>query len=120
MISINVTRGDNRTFKFQRKTKEGDVITDIPDEMYITFKGSNLQETFFIQKVFSKEEITFDSSKNEYRFEITPEDTNELAYGDYVFDIEITKDNKVKTIAKGTLIIKPEVTFASNKEEEGE
>lgn len=118
MININITRGDNRTFKFQRTTEQGAVITDTPDEMYITFKANNLQEQFFIQKVFSKQEITFDSSKNEYRFEITPEDTNELAYGDYVFDIEITDDDKVKTIAEGTLTINPEVTFASNKEEE--
>ena len=101
MVNIDIVRGDNRTFKFQRKTAEGVVLTDTPNEMYITFKANNLQKEYYIQKVYTNEEITYNSSTHYWSFELTPEDTNELAYGDYMFDIEIiTDEDKVKTICE--------------------
>lgn len=115
-INIEIVRGDNRTFKFQRTTAEGVVITDIPNEMYITFKPNDLQTDFVIQKTLSKNEITFDSSTNFWKFELEPNDTNNLTYDNYLFDIEIiTEENKVKTICEGVLTILPEITFASNE-----
>ena len=115
-VEIDIVRGDNRTFKFQRKTEEGAVITGTPNEMYITFKSSDLLQDYVIQKVYSKGDITYNSSNNYWTFELIPEDTNNLTYGDYVFDIEIiTEEDKVKTICEGILTINAEVTFASNE-----
>ena len=115
-INIEIVRGDNRTFKFQRKTAQGTVITDIPNEMYITFKPNDLQVSYVIQKVYSKGEITFDTTTNYWKFELEPNDTNNLTYDNYLFDIEIiTEENKVKTICEGVLTILPEITFASNE-----
>ena len=115
-INIEIVRGDNRTFKFQRKTAQGSIITDIPSEMYITFKPNDLQVEYVIQKVMSKNEIEYDADTKYWKFELEPEDTNNLTYDNYLFDIEIiTEENKVKTICEGILTILPEITFASNE-----
>lgn len=115
-VEIDIIRGDNRTFKFQRKTEQGTLISDLPNEMYITFKPNDVIQNYVIQKLYSKNEITFDSSNNYWSFELKPEDTNNLSYGEYLFDIEIiTEENKVKTICEGILTINPEITFASNE-----
>ena len=115
-VEIDIVRGDNRTFKFQRKTEQGQVITDEPNEMYITFKTNDVINDYVIQKVYSKNEITYNSSTHYWSFELTPKDTNNLSYGIYMFDVEIiTDENKVKTICEGILTINSEITFASNE-----
>ena len=115
-VEIDIVRGDNRTFKFQRKTEQGQVITDEPNEMYITFKTNDVINDYVIQKVYSKNEIIYNSSTHYWSFELTPEDTNNLSYGIYMFDVEIiTDENKVKTICEGILTINSEITFASNE-----
>ena len=116
MVDIEIIRGDNKTFKFQRKTEQGQVITDEPNEMYITFKTNDVINDYVIQKVYSKEEISFDDLTGFWSFELEPKDTNNLSYGEYLFDIEIiTEENKVKTICEGSLMVNPEITFASNE-----
>ena len=113
---MNITRGDYKGFKFIRKDINDKVITDKPDEMYITIKRSFYEPSEkLIQKRLSTSEIKYDEETNYYSFELLPEDTNNLKYGDYYFDIEIKNGDKVKTIKKGTLKIEYEVTFASDE-----
>lgn len=113
---MEITRGDNKTFKFQRKSKDGSVITTIPTEIYFTVKKDYSYTDFLIQKRLSNGGITFNTEDNFYRFEFTPEDTNELSFGEYVYDIEKTENGKVLTISKGKLIITEESTHSTNKE----
>lgn len=113
---MEITRGDYKKFKFQRKDKDNNVITDIPEEIYITFKASTYKpaEVLF-QKRLSTNEIIYDEETSYYSFAINPEDTNELHYGDYYYDIEIKNGDRPKTINKGILNITYEVTFADDE-----
>jgi len=116
---MNLRRGDTGKFKFQRLDAEGQPITTIADEVYFTVKKNTKTQDYLIQKKL--EDMTFDEDGT-YHFVIEPEDTNSLKYSDdYVYDIEVTQDGDVSTIALGTFSLQEEVTFASNKgEQDGE
>ena len=112
---MNITRGDTKTFIFQRKDINNQVIAQKPDEMYITIKRNTELQSFIIQKRLNDGSITYDEETNYYSFTILPIDTNNLEYGDYKYDIEIIEAGKVRTIKKGIFTIEEEVTFASNE-----
>lgn len=109
-----ITRGDYKLFKFQRKNKNKEVITDLPNKMYFTVKDSSYKKQVLFQKTLTNG-ITY-TQDNYYHIEILPEDTNNLDYGDYKYDIEIIyDDNKPKTIKKDIFTIDDEVTHKENE-----
>lgn len=114
---MEITRGDNKTFKFQRKDSAGAVIKYPASEVFFTVKYTYNHTTFVIQKKLSEGTIVFSDSDFYYRFEIIPTDTDTLTYGDYVYDIERIYLGKKLTIAKGIFTITEEATFASNEVE---
>lgn len=115
---LEIIRGDTLKLKFQRKTEKLEVIYEKVDEMYMTFKTSVYSDEILFQKSLKDGTITFDSVTGYYHTVIEPKDTENLSYHkDYVFDVEIKKDNIVKTILKGILNLTEEVTFACNRGE---
>ncbi len=117
-MNLELIRGDTLDLKFQRKLINNEVITEVPDKMYFTIKSSYYDEDYLIQKRLEDNSITFNSQDKYYYFTLEPSDTDNLNYGTYVYDIEIIKDGVVKTILKGKIKIKEEVTFASNEKVE--
>lgn len=111
---MEIIRGDTENFKFQRKNKSEEVIKTKPDFLFFTLKDSYYSKEYLFQKRLDKD-IFYSEEDNYYRFTINPEDTDNLDYGSYVYDIEVITGDVVKTIAKGTLEIKEEVTFAENE-----
>ena len=110
---MEIIRGDTQEYKFQRKDANGDVITQEATSVYFTVKENYIVDKVLIQKTI--EDMTFDSDGT-YHFTITADDTNDLYYGDYVYDIEVKQgDEYTKTIAKGVFKISEEVTFESNE-----
>lgn len=113
-MNIKVIRGDTKTLKFQRKTTNKEIITEKPDKIFFTVKTGHYSKDYLFQKRLDTD-IIYNEQDNYYYFTIKPSDTDELDYDDYVFDIEIIKNDVKKTIAKGTLTIEEEVTFAENE-----
>lgn len=113
-MDIEIIRGDTKTLKFQRRNKNGEVITEKPDKMFFTVKTGYYSKDYLFQKRLD-DGISYNEDDNYYYFTIESSDTNELDYDDYVFDIEVINANTVKTIAKGTLKVEGEVTFAENE-----
>lgn len=109
---MEITRGDYDVFKFKR-TMNGEVIETMPDKVYFTVKRSEYEDDFLFQKRLN-EGIVIDKDFI-YNVEITPEDTNDLDFGDYIYDIEIVAGDKPKTIDKGVFKITYEVTTAKNE-----
>ena len=108
---MEMVRGDTFRFKFKRKTNNGEIIIDLPQKMYITFKYGDEKEPLF-QKTLDNG-ITFDSEY--YHVVINPEDTNDLPFSKLAYDIEVINGDKVKTIYVGELELTKEVTFACNE-----
>jgi hypothetical protein len=109
---IELIRGDSLSLKFQRKDPEGQPITTEADEVFFTVKKNTTTEEYILQKTI--EDMTFEDGT--YHITILPEDTEELDYGSYVYDLEVCVGTDYKkTIAIGEFKIKEEVTFASNE-----
>lgn len=109
---MNFTRGDTYRFYFQRLDASGQVITVKADEVWFTVKRDFVTTTREIQKKLSDGTITYNSNDYTYHVTIQPEDTANFAYNtEYVYDIQILQDDVIKTIAKGSLKVQPEVTF---------
>lgn len=113
MNNLSIIRGDTIPLKFQRKDSDGNTITINADKAYFTVKNNTAQSNFLIQKTL--DDMTIDED-NVYHFVIEPEDTNNLPYGTYVYDLEIIQGEIVTTISKGEFIIESEVTFAENED----
>lgn len=113
-MNIEIIRGDTKKLKFQRKSTTNEIITEKPDKMFFTVKTGYYSKDYLFKKRLDTD-IIYNEQDNYYYFTIKPSDTDELDYDDYVFDIEIIKNDVKKTIAKGTLTIEEEVTFAENE-----
>lgn len=112
MTILSVIRGDTARWKFQRRDMNGDVILTQADELYFTVKKNYNTSDYILQKTIS--DFIFDNDGT-YHLILAAEDTELLKYGDYVFDIEVTTNEYVQTIAKGKFIIAEESTWVSNK-----
>ena len=108
---MQITRGDTKALKFQRKAN-GEPILTMANKVYFTVKLNYKEKEALFQKTI--DDMTFDAS-GYYHFTINPEDTNNLDYGDYVYDLEIKTDNYTKTISKGAFSVTNEVTFSNNE-----
>lgn len=113
-MNIEIIRGDTKTLKFQRRTTNDEVITEKPDKMFFTVKTGYYSKDYLFQKRLDTD-IIYNEEDNYYYFTINSSDTDKLDYSDYVFDIEVITGDTVKTIAKGTLKVESEVTFAENE-----
>ena len=109
---MRIIRGDNKTFTFQRKDKDKNVITEKPDKMYLTIKQNEFERKALIQKTFDNG-IRFE--EDTYYVDFVPEDTDDLSFGEYVYDIEVIDNDYKNTIKKDAFIIESEVTHKENE-----
>lgn len=106
-------RGDTRAYKFKRHLLDGTIITEEPESLYFTIKRSFNSKDFVVQKKLS--DMSYMEEDEYWHFIIEPEDTENLSYGTYVFDLQAVQDGFKTTIAKGQFIIETEVTFKINE-----
>ena len=110
--ALKQIRGDTRRYKFQRLNADGTPITIRPDKIYFTVKKSYSDNVVMLQKTI--DDMTIDDDGT-YHFTVEPDDTNNLQYMTYVFDIEVITDGVKTTIAKGGFTIQEEVTWAEDE-----
>ena len=117
MYTIEIIQGDTSpTFKFQRKTSDGEVITTLPQKMWITFKKDTKNDKALIQKTLDNG-IEYNSEDNFYRFRLEHEDTANLCYGNYGFDVAIINENgdRITLLNNGVLSVVDHYTKQSNE-----
>nr|DAG31895.1 MAG TPA: hypothetical protein [Caudoviricetes sp.] len=102
--SIYLTRGDSASIQLKITQVDDDTDYTPEDGDVITFslKKDPTQSKTLLSKTLSNETLV-----------INPEDTNNLAYGRYVYDIQLTKkDGTVQTIIPPHIFkLDKEVTF---------
>lgn len=110
--SMEIVRGDSGGFEFSinETDAEGGIspyVLGEGDVLTFTVKKSTTDSTHIIQK------IGMPVSDSAVAFSIEPEDTAELRYGRYFYDIEFRRnDGYVDTLIRPTLfVIGEEVTF---------
>ena len=109
---MNIIRGDTAKFKFQRLDANGEPILIRAQRIYFTVKLKYTDAAFILQKTI--DDMTFDN-EGFYHFVIEPSDTDNLMFGDYVYDIEVITDEYKQTISLGKLALMKEVTHVGNE-----
>ena len=89
--TISINRGTSLILKGQRKDADGNPITVRAENVYFVVKKKWTDKTPLIIKDIS--DMTF-GSNGYYRFSITPEDTENLPYGKYVWDFTAIEDDE--------------------------
>ena len=114
-MKIEMPKGDYRPVKFKIKNKDGSDFNIDVSEIFITFKRSFSTKDMLFQKRLSNNDIT-KKEDGYYHFGIMPEDTQDLAVGKYVFDIEIYNEEPlIKQTILGDLCLTSEVTHVENE-----
>ena len=109
-----MARGDIETKQFLLKNSSGQTFSTEPDEIYFTVKTSANDKDFIFQKRLSTGGIA-KIETGKYQFTILPDDTNNMKYGNYAFDIEVVKHGMIKKTFCGTLVLDKEVTHYYNE-----
>lgn len=106
---MKFTRGDTYKFKFQRRNANNEPILTKSQKMWFTVKKNYKTVDKLIQKTLING-ITY-TDDGYYHITLNHDDTKNLKYKKYVYDIQVENDGIVKTIALGNIELTNEVTF---------
>lgn len=104
---MSMVRGDDEEFSLSIKISEQRLELGEGDILKFTVRKTPLSK----EKLIYKEVSEF--SEGNALFIIDSKDTQELDFGEYVYDIELTRENgKIKTLVNcSCFIIEEEVTY---------
>lgn len=111
-MEIVMARGDILTQAFT--VTEGTQAPEAFDEIYFTVKKSANDRDFLFQKKLSDGSI-YEVETGKYQFTIEPEDTNNMAFGSYGFDIELIRTGTLKRTFCGEFVLTKEYTHYYNE-----
>ena len=108
---IKVHKGNYFAKRFKILDKNKKPVNIGFKNIIMTFKDNFSSPNILFKKSLHNGDITKDD-EGYYHFSINPEDTQDLKYADYVFDIQIRNESpKIKkTIVTGMLRIEPVTT----------
>ena len=114
-MTISMPRGDIYPVTFEIYETDTELTHIDFTQIYMTCKINNNDRTPLFQKSLTGGSID-KLSDGRYRFVIEPEDTDNLQFGDYKFDIELINDNpRIKQTIAGILKLTEETTWAINE-----
>lgn len=114
-MDFEFTRGDTKVFKFKLTDKNKEDISLTPgDKLYLTVKQTPNSKKVEIQKTLDNGIVLKDDGY--YYVTISAEDTANMAYGTYGYDIEIkTMTGIVQTLIIGSITLTEEYTFKGDE-----
>ena len=110
-------RGDIRWQRFKIRVPNGSPTNVDFTSIYFTVKRNSQETEYLFQKTLKKGEI-YKLGPGDYQLKIEPEDTENLALGNYKFDIQIRFKDLLKETFVGDLILKEEITLKENEDDE--
>jgi hypothetical protein len=117
-MKIQVIKGDvSDTYKFKREYDDKTVIKTLPQKMWITFKKGVWCKKCLFQKTLENNGIKYSEEDNYYRFRLESDDTCNLDYDTYYFDIAILNEQgeKKTLLNNGELVILTHYTEKNNE-----
>ena len=106
-------RGDTCPVSFDITDTNGNTLDLSTAEVYFTMKKNYNVSQYILQKKKSTGDITISGAKGSLL--LTHNDTAELSYGSYVYDIQFKDGSYVKTLALGTITLTNESTHKVNE-----
>lgn len=114
---IKMPRGDLFMYPFAMEMEDGTVYTGQLDSIYFTVKKSFFDGEVVFQKRLSNGTIE-DNGDGTYLIRIEPEDTQNLNFGIYDFDIQVEKVDQIVELKQtfyGKLELTEEVTHSTDE-----
>ena len=114
-MDFEFIRGDTFLFKFKLKDKNGEEISlSSTDKLFFTVKRNSRATERAFQKTLDNGIVLGDDGF--YHVTIDSDDTAELDYGTYGYDIELkTEAGVVKTLIIGNITLTDEFTFKGDE-----
>lgn len=112
-FDFELIRGDTTPVKFDLCDYNGNPIDLTNAEVYFTIKKSPNTSEVILQKKKSTGDITFSGITGVLT--LNHDDTSELSYGTYRYDIQIKSGSYVKTLVMGNIELTSEITWKSNE-----
>ena len=109
--TIKINRGTSQKFTAKRVAEDGTPITAKATTALFVVKPDWTDAEASITKTLDDMEF----ADGTYSFSLKPEDTEELPYGKYVFDLTFTDDDYRVKPAKGYLIIGNSAGWQANE-----
>jgi hypothetical protein len=106
-------RGDTQPFSFDITDYGGNELDLTNAEIYFTFKLNESTQEYILQKKKSTGGILVDGTLATFILE--HDDTAELDYGKYFYDIQVKSGSYVKTLALGYIKLTKEATWKANE-----
>lgn len=112
-FDFSFPRGDTCPISFTITDNNGDELDFTSAEVYFTLKKSYSTQNSVLQKKKSEGDITIDGINGSLVLE--HDDTAELNYGKYVYDIQVKSGDYVKTVLIGEIELTNESTWKANE-----
>lgn len=116
-MRISMPRGDIKWQRFIVHVPGGSPTNVDFTSVYFTVKKNPKDREYLFQKSLKRNEI-YHIGPGDYELKIEPSDTENLAIGNYKFDIQIQYRNLLKETFVGDFILKEEITYPENEDEE--
>ena len=113
-MRIAMARGDIKVVRFLIQDIEGEQSDTDFTEIYFTVKKTRNDRQYIFQKKLSAGGIT-KLSPGDYQLKINPEDTQNMAYGNYKFDVQIHYRDQLKETFVGDFVVNDEITYPMNE-----
>ena len=118
-MRISMPRADIRWQRFKVHVPDGSPTSVDFTNIYFTVKKDAKDKEYLFQKSLKRSEM-YKLGPGDYQFKIEPEDTQDLAIGNYKFDIQIMYKNLLKESFVGDFVLKEEITLPENEDKEEE
>lgn len=114
-MDLEFPRGDTQVCKFKIKDKNGEELSlSNTDKLFFTCKKNSKSDEIVFQKTLDNG--IEQRSDGYYYITINSDDTAELNYGEYGYDIELkTEAGIVKTLTIGSIALTDEFTFKGDE-----
>lgn len=106
-------RGDTCPISFNITDYIGNVLDLSTAEIYFTLKNNSGESSYILQKKKSTGGIEIEGKQG--TTVLQHDDTAQLNYGSYFYDIQIKSGNYVKTLARGYISLTDEATWKVNE-----
>lgn len=115
-MDFEFPRGDTKRFKFKLKDSAGvDLKLSVGDKLYVTVKKNANSKDVLIQKTLESG-IELNDDDGYYYVTFKADDTSDLDYGTYGFDIELkTSTGLVKILVIGSITLTEEYTYKGDE-----
>jgi len=113
-MRVAMPRGDIRLVRFLMKNPDDTTANVSFTEVYFTVKKNTMTKSYCFQKRLSTGGIV-KLAPGDYQVKIEPQDTTNMVYGNYKFDIQFEYEDQLKETFVGDFVLTDEVTYPENE-----